>query len=40
MAKVPHTRRWRATTYGRRIMGSAFYLQRLHFSHLYSGATA
>jgi hypothetical protein len=27
IAKIPHTRRWRVTTYGRRIMGSTLYLR-------------
>jgi hypothetical protein len=40
IAKIPHTRRWRVTTYGRRIMGSALYLRQRHFPSLYSGAAA
>ena len=36
IAKIPPTRLWRVTTYGRRVMGTALYLRELDFSRAYS----
>ena len=35
IAKIPHTRRWRVTRYGRRVMGAALYLRRHDFPHVH-----
>lgn len=40
IAKVPHTRRWRVTHYGRRVMGTALYLRDQHFPHAYAAIAA
>ena len=31
IAKIPHTRRWRVTGYGRQVMGTSLYLREHHF---------
>src|SRR5437867_11101962 len=36
IAKIPRTRRWRVTIYGRRVMGKALYLRHHDFPRLYS----
>lgn len=35
IAKIPRTRRWRVTVYGRRVMGTALYLRNHDFSRAY-----
>ena len=40
LAKIPRTRRWRVTAYGRRVMGTALYLRKHDFSRAYSRAAA
>jgi hypothetical protein len=35
IAKVPRTRRWRVTLYGRRVMGTSLYLRDYHFPEAY-----
>jgi hypothetical protein len=35
IAKVPQTRRWRVTRYGRHVMGTSLYLQDHHFPQAY-----
>ena len=35
IAKIPHTRRWRVTRYGRRVMGTALYLRHHDFPHVH-----
>jgi len=40
IAKIPRTRRWRVTAYGRRVMGTALYLRKHDFSRAYSRAPA
>ena len=38
IAKIPRTRRWRVTNYGRNFMGTSQYLLREHHSpNVYSG---
>ena len=36
IAKIPRTRRWRVTLYGRRVMGSSLYIRNLDFPRAYS----
>ncbi len=31
IVKIPRTRRWRVTAYGRQVMGTSFYLREQHF---------
>ena len=40
IAKIPHTRRWRVTVYGRRVMGTALYLRHDDFPRVYSQVAA
>ena len=40
IAKIPRTRRWRVTTYGRRVMGTALYLRDHDFPRAYSKIAA
>ena len=40
IAKVPRTRRWRVTLYGRRVMGTSLYLRDYHFPEAYSRIAA
>ena len=40
IAKVPRTRRWRVTVYGRRVMGTALYLRQHDFPRVYSKVAA
>lgn len=35
IAKIPHTRRWRVTGYGRQVMGASLYLREHHFPSDY-----
>jgi hypothetical protein len=35
IGKIPHTRRWRVTRYGRRVMGTALYLRHHDFPHVH-----
>src|SRR5205807_9087151 len=35
IAKIPRTRHWRVTLYGRRVMGKALYLRHHDFPRLY-----
>jgi hypothetical protein len=35
IAKIPHTRRWRVTAYGRHVMGTSLYLRERHFPNAY-----
>jgi hypothetical protein len=37
IAKIPRTRRWRVTHYGRKVMGTTMYLREHHFPNVYSG---
>jgi Transposase DDE domain len=37
IAKIPRTRRWRVTDYGRKVMGTTMYLREHHFPNVYSG---
>ncbi len=37
IAKIPRTRRWRVTHYGRNVMGTTMYLREHHFPNVYSG---
>jgi hypothetical protein len=37
IAKIPRTRRWRVTDYGRKVMGTTKYLREQHFPNVYSG---
>jgi hypothetical protein len=37
IAKIPRTRRWRVTNYGRNVMGTSMYLREHHFPNVYSG---
>jgi hypothetical protein len=37
IAKIPRTRRWRVTDYGRKVMGTALYLHEHHFPSVYAG---
>jgi len=36
IAKIPRTRRWRVTAYGRQVMGTSLYLRYHHFPNTYS----
>ena len=38
IAKIPRTRRWRVTNYGRNVMGTSLYLREHHFPNIYSAA--
>ena len=40
IAKIPRTRRWRVTRYGRQVMGASLYLREHHFPNAYSGIAA
>ena len=40
IAKIPRTRRWRVTVYGRRLMSKALYLRHHDFPRLYSRPAA
>jgi hypothetical protein len=40
IAKLPRTRRWRVTLYGRRVMGTALYLRELDFARAYAKMAA
>ena len=37
IAKIPRTRRWRVTDYGRKVIGTAMYLREHHFPNVYAG---
>ena len=37
IAEIPHTRRWRVTDYGRKVMGTTMYRREHHFPNVYSG---
>jgi hypothetical protein len=34
IAKVPRTRRWRVTDYGRNVIGTTMYLREHHFQNV------
>jgi hypothetical protein len=36
IAKIPRTRRWRVTHYGRNVMGTSMYLREHHFPNVYA----
>lgn len=40
IAKIPHTRRWRVTGYGRQVMGTSLYLHEHHFPNVYATIAA
>ena len=40
IAKIPRTRRWRVTLYGRRVMGAALYMRHHDFTRVYSKPAA
>ena len=40
IAKLPRTRRWRVTLYGRRVMGTALYLREHDFARAYTKMAA
>jgi hypothetical protein len=40
IAKVPRTRRWRVTTYGRRVMATALYMRQCDFPRFYAKSAA
>jgi hypothetical protein len=40
IAKIPRSRRWRVTVYGRRVMGTALYLRNHDFPRVYSRPAA
>ena len=40
IAKIPHTRRWRVTGYGREVMGASLYLREHHFPSDYTKIAA
>ena len=40
IAKVPRTRRWRVTTYGRRVMAAALYMRQCDFPRFYAQGAA
>jgi len=40
IAKIPHTRRWRVTAYGRHVMGTSLYLRDQHFPNAYAKIAA
>jgi hypothetical protein len=37
IAKIPRTRRWRVTDYGRKVIGTTMYLREHHFPNVYAG---
>jgi hypothetical protein len=37
IAKIPRTRRWRVTDYGRKVMGTTTYLREHRFPSVYAG---
>jgi len=37
IAKIPRTRRWRVTDYGRKVMGTTVYLREHHFPNVCAG---
>jgi hypothetical protein len=39
IAKIPRTRRWRATNYGCKVIGTSLCLREHHVPSVYSGAT-
>jgi hypothetical protein len=40
IAKIPRTRRWRVTAYGRHVMGTSLYLREHHFPNAYAKIAA
>jgi hypothetical protein len=40
IAKIPRSRRWRVTLYGRRVMGTTLYLREHHFARAYAKMAA
>ncbi len=36
IAKIPRTRRWRVTDYGRKVMATTMYLREHHFPNVYA----
>jgi hypothetical protein len=40
IAKIPHTRRWRVTGYGRQVMGASLYMREHHFPNAYAKVAA
>ena len=40
IAKIPHTRRWRVTGYGRQVMGTSLYLREHHFPNAHATIAA
>ena len=38
IAKIPRTRRWRLTRYGRNVMATSLYLREHHFPNAYATA--
>jgi hypothetical protein len=40
IAKIPRTRRWRVTAYGRQVMGTSLYVRDHHFANAYSKIAA
>jgi hypothetical protein len=40
IAKIPHTRRWRLTAYGRHVMATSLYLREHHFPNAYAKIAA
>ena len=40
IAKIPRTRRWRVTGYGRQVMGTSLYLREHHFPNAYATIAA
>jgi len=37
IAKIPRTRRWRVTNYGRNVIGTTMYLREHHSPNVYAG---
>ena len=37
IAKIPHSRRWRVTDDGGKVMGTTMYLREHHFPNVYTG---
>jgi hypothetical protein len=40
IAEIPHTRRWRVTSYGHQAMGTSLYQREHHFPNVYATAPA
>jgi hypothetical protein len=40
IAKLPRTRRWRLTVYGRQVMATSLYLREHHFPNAYAKIAA